>query len=697
MSESNNKIEIYVKKMLLKQSKFNKLIDEKSPYLLQHAFNPVNWYPWGEEAFEISRKENKPIFLSIGYSTCHWCHVMAHESFEDSNTAEIMNRYFVNIKVDREERPDVDGIYMRITQAMTGSGGWPMSLFLTPDLKPIFAGTYFPAQRKYHIPAFQEILYSIHNAWQEKEKDIILSAEDITRQISISSNDQAEIGIKECNKAIESFKSIYDSVNGGFGNAPKFPQPAVLNFLLIEGVKKKDKSLIQMSIKTLISMAEGGLFDQLGGGFHRYSVDNNWRISHFEKMLYDQAQLIETFSKAWCIKEDKLFKDIVYKTINYLNRDMLSIEGGYYSAEDADSIDPYDENKKTEGAFYLWRYDEILELLGEKRGRKFCEYYGVKMRGNAPLDPHGEFINKNVLYVNDEENLDNFSEERKILFNKREKRVRPHLDDKILTDWNSLTISSLVNAGIIFNDMKLIELARKSASFILQVMYDRKELKHSYRDKVAKVSGKLSDYAFLVNALIDLYESTGEIEWLQQSVEILDMMLDKFEDKAKGGFYEAEEDSSLIFKYKDSYDGAIPSANSVAIKVLIKIGTLLNNTNYKNIAEKALMCFGGDIKKAPAGSVGLLNNISKILEGEDQIVIASNNFDGNVKNILMGIKKEFINDPVIILLTSEINCEWLRDKNSNLENMIVLDGKPTIYHCKNYTCNKPVHRVKELL
>ena len=484
----------------------NHLISEKSPYLQQHAHNPVDWYPWGEAAFEKSRTEDKPIFLSVGYSTCHWCHVMERESFESEALAAILNRWFVPVKVDREERPDVDRIYMTFVQASTGGGGWPMSVFLTPELKPFFGGTYFPPDNRYGRPGFGAILERIAEAWRNERGRIMQSSGDVVAQLAQYGAGGPSIGMPDktaLDSAFQHFRRMYDSAQGGFGSAPKFPRPVVFNFLLRYYVQSRRQEALDMTLGTLRAMANGGMHDQLGGGFHRYSVDERWFVPHFEKMLYDQAQLTISYLEAFQITHDPFYAKIARSTLDYVLRDMTDPEGGFYSAEDADSvIDPANPKEKGEGTFYIWTAEELQQALGDQYQR-FASIYGVEPKGNVPDDPHGEFTGKNILYLR--ASLDDATEAelqpaKAALLAIRSKRVRPHLDDKILTSWNGLMISAFAKGAQVLDDARYLGAAQRAAGFILTRMVDATSgvLQRRYRDGDAAIPGFLDDYAFFI-------------------------------------------------------------------------------------------------------------------------------------------------------------------------------------------------------
>ncbi len=519
----------------------NHLISEKSPYLQQHAHNPVDWYPWGDEAFEKARNENKPIFLSIGYSTCHWCHVMERESFENNDIAELLNRSFVPVKVDREERPDVDHIYMTYVQAATGSGGWPMSVFLTPGRTPFFGGTYFAPDSRYGQPGFGTILERIAATWRAKHDEIVQSSGEVIEQLRrISQPASAENAAPDratLDSTFQYFRRTFDSKNGGFGEAPKFPRPVALNFLFRYHALTSRAEALQMPLETLRAMAQGGMHDQLGGGFHRYSVDERWFVPHFEKMLYDQAQLVVSYLEAYQLTHDEFYATVARSTLDYVLRDMTHSEGGFYSAEDADSvIDPANPKEKGEGAFYLWTAQELAQILDERTAQLFAYRFGVEPDGNVHNDPHAEFTGKNILYVRHsiEETAQNFhlsEETTKALLAKavpqlleaRSKRIRPHLDDKILTSWNGLMISAFAKAAQTLDEPRYLTAAQRAMEFILSRMYNSATgiFLRRFRDGDAAIPGFLDDYAFITAALLDLYESDFNPAHLERAISSL--------------------------------------------------------------------------------------------------------------------------------------------------------------------------------
>ncbi len=605
----------------------NHLINEKSPYLLQHAYNPVDWYPWGEEAFARAEKENKPILLSIGYSTCHWCHVMEKESFTDPEIAGIMNENFICIKVDREERPDIDRLYISAVTALTGSAGWPLNVFLTPQLKPFFGGTYFPAKARFGINSWPDLLNKIAIAWKDPVTygKITDSADAITGILrkNLSHGRKSTVSKQErkahIDKAFEYYASVFDGRSGGFGKAPKFPSPSILNFLLAyslfgekAGNADSSKKALQMADLTLKSMAKGGIYDQIGGGFHRYSTDERWHIPHFEKMLYDNAQLITAYVAAYQMTSDDYFAKIAGETAGYLLRDMRSPKGGFYSAEDADSIpdmpahvSPEEAEEKIEGAFYVWSREELDNILGEDASDLLSFHYGVLPGGNAEQDPHGYFEGKNILYagksveetaikfnLSKEKTARIINEAKEKLYYARMKRKRPHLDDKILTSWNGLMISSLCKANRVLDDKKYLEAAKNAAEFILSDMYEKKtgKLYRRWRDGEKNIPGLGSDYSFFISGLIDLYDSDSNLKWLETAVLLSEEYLKLFYDPEYGGFYMTGpgHDKNLIMRVKEDSDGVIPSPGSVAIRNLLRLFRITGRTDFARIAEETI-------------------------------------------------------------------------------------------------------------
>jgi hypothetical protein len=587
----------------------NRLAREKSPYLLQHAHNPVDWYPWGEEAFEKARLEDKPIFLSVGYSTCHWCHVMERESFENPAIAGVLNQYFVPVKVDREERPDVDRIYMLFVQASTGGGGWPMSVWLTPDLVPFYGGTYFPPVDAGGRPGFPTVLGRIAEAWSSGKQRIRESGANALEQLRDyiePARHSGALGEDVPDAGFRAFRAMFDLARGGFETAPKFPRPVTLNFLLAYWRRTRDHGALDMVLATLRGMARGGMRDHLGGGFHRYSVDERWFLPHFEKMLYDQTQLASAYLDAFRISGDKALAEVARGILEYVLRDMTSPHGAFYSAEDADSlIDPAPGGEKGEGAFYVWTWNEIVDVLGEPLGELFARHYGVEAGGNVDHDVHGEFLSKNILYeavpIGDADRAA-IGEARARLLEARSKRPRPHLDDKILAGWNGLMISAFAKAAHVVGETSYLNAARRAAAFIWDSMYAPESgvLMRRYRGGEAAIPGFLDDYVSFAQSLADLHEVTGEPGYLEKAILLTDSFIQRFEDGNSGGFYATEENSDdLVLRIKADYDGAEPSANSLAALLLLRMARFTCREDYQRTADRTLAAFAGSLAAAP--------------------------------------------------------------------------------------------------
>jgi hypothetical protein len=688
----------------------NRLQQEKSPYLLQHAHNPVDWYPWGEEAFEKARAEDKPIFLSIGYSTCHWCHVMERESFESQPIAEILNRYFVPVKVDREERPDIDRIYMTFVQATTGSGGWPMSVWLTPELKPFFGGTYFPPDNRYGRPGFPVLLQYIADTWKNERQKVLESGDDVLSQLSQMAAAQPArqivdgSGVESC---FLTFRRTFDSRQGGFGQAPKFPRPVQFNFLLRYFASTGNEEALEMAAETLTAMYKGGMYDQLGGGFHRYSVDARWFVPHFEKMLYDQGQLAVACLEALQITGDAVFERIARETLDYVLRDMTDAGGGFYSAEDADSvIDPADPKHKGEGAFYIFTAAEIEQTLRKPESDWFQYRFGVSPGGNVMEDPHQEFTGRNILYQAHtvEETAQKFgvpaaeveramADARARLMALRDTRVRPHLDDKVLTAWNGLMISAFAKAAQVLGDKRYLAAAQSAAAFIESGMYRYGMLLRRYRDGEAAIEGFLDDYAFFVQALLDLYEADFRFERLALAVRLTESMLARFQDHEQGAFFSsAEGDASLVLRLKDDYDGAEPSGNSVAALNLLRLARITGREDFQQAADATFRFFAGRMNSGaiaiPQMLVAYLYSTSK----PKQIVISG----PEPETMLSEVRKRFLPDVVVLVLDSEETRSRFAQWNGAVAGMTPVDGKTAAYVCENFTCQLPVTTPEEL-
>jgi len=661
----------------------NRLAQEKSPYLLQHANNPVDWYPWGDEAFDKAAREDKPVFLSVGYSTCHWCHVMEHESFESEHVARILNQHFVPIKVDREERPDVDRVYMMFVQASTGSGGWPMSVWLTPDRKPFFGGTYFPPDNRYGRPGFSMILESLARAWRDERPRVEASGSQVLEQlrqynaVAASTVGPATRGVLQ--SAYYAFRRAFDSKLGGFGNAPKFPRPSVFNFLLRYYEDAKEPEALEMVLLTLREMAKGGMHDQLGGGFHRYSVDEHWFVPHFEKMLYDQAQLAVSYLEAFQITREPLYGDVARDIFDYVLRDLAHPSGGFYSAEDADSaMDPSHPREKSEGAFYIWSKAEIFQPLGAADAAIFCERFGVKEQGNVDEDPHGEFTGRNILYqardVADTGAIDRGSE---ILLRLRAQRPRPHLDDKVLTSWNGLMISAFAKGAQIFNEPRYADAATRAVDFIRENLWRESDavLLRRFREGESAIEGFLDDYAFLIVGLLDLYQTTFDQRHLSWAERLATRAIELFEDPAGGGFFSTVADQrDMVLRLKDDYDGAEPSGNSVMVLGLLRLARATGSEAFRKSAEKTLLTSASKLQEAGTGLPQMLVAQAMALAPPQEIVLAG----PSSPEMLEAIRRRFLPNAVV-----------MRAEHAP-QPMPALNGLATAYVCENYVCQLPV-------
>jgi uncharacterized protein YyaL (SSP411 family) len=671
----------------------NALVHEKSPYLRQHAHNPVDWLPWGQTAFDKARRQDKPIFLSIGYSTCHWCHVMAHESFEDEQVAEILNREFVPIKMDREERPDIDRIYMLFVQATTGSGGWPMSVWLTPDLKPFFGGTYFPPGSRYGRPGFRELLLHLAQVWKNDRPKVELSGQNVAAQLAAMAApapSPLEPDAELLHAAFRQFERMFDKRHGGFGGAPKFPRPVVLNFLLRYSFQHNNPEALAMVTETLHAMSAGGMHDQLGGGFHRYSVDDHWFVPHFEKMLYDQAQLATAYLEAYQATRDEALASVARAIFAYLLRDLTSPAGAFYSAEDADSPDPENPAHSGEGSFYIWRQAEIAAILGAD-SPSFCQYFGVEPAGNVEVDPQGEFHGRNILFQAQRENrspaLQAASQK---LLAVREKRPRPHLDNKILTSWNGLQISALAKGYRVLGDARYLESATQAAKFLLAKMYspDTGQLLRRYCDGEAAVPAFLDDYAFLSQALLDLFEAKPEAWLLALAIDLARRGLARFADEDAGGFFSTEDGASdVLLRMKDDYDGAEPSGNSVATDVLLRLAHLTGQTDFSIAAARSLRAFAPKMKAQPTIAPQMLVALGRLLNDSEQVVIRCPQVDAASDRLEREYTRKF--SPTAVVLSIADHCaQELRGAAPFLAGL-ERRGAFTIYECRNFTCQLP--------
>jgi uncharacterized protein YyaL (SSP411 family) len=678
----------------------NRLGNEKSPYLLQHAHNPVDWYPWGDEAFEKAARENKPIFLSIGYSTCHWCHVMEHESFEDEATARVLNEHFVPVKVDREERPDVDRVYMLFVQASTGSGGWPMSVWLTPERKPFFGGTYFPPDNRYGRPGFRAVLEQLARAWSEDRVRVEESGANVVEQLkqyAASPAGAGEAGQGALDSAFYGFRRMFDSRLGGFGGAPKFPRPSVHNFLLRYYAATKNEEALDMVLLTLREMAKGGMNDQLGGGFHRYSVDERWFVPHFEKMLYDQAQIATSYIEAFQITRDGQYAAAARDVFSYVQRDLTHPDGGFYSAEDADSAaDPEKPKEKREGAFYVWSREEIERTLGPVDARIVCKRYGVKAGGNVEEDPHGEFRGQNILYqacsleetaakqglsVDDARHALRGSGMK--LMDARGRRPRPHLDDKILAAWNGLMISAFAKGAQALGEDRYLEAAVGAARFLRDRLWDesRGVLRRRFRDGESAIDGFLDDYAFSILAFLDLYETRFDAADFQFAMRLAERAIELFEDRENGGFFSTSAGAeNLVLRLKDDHDGAEPSGNSMMTMALLRLARMTGREDFRCAAARTLEAFSPRMISGGAGVPQMLAALAFSMGKPMEIVLAG----PEDRALLASIRRRFLPNAVVAR-ASEAPVA-----------MPAVDGKATVYVCVNFACNLPVTGVTEL-
>jgi uncharacterized protein YyaL (SSP411 family) len=673
---------------------YNHLIHEKSPYLLQHADNPVDWYPWGPEAFQKARQEDKPIFLSIGYATCHWCHVMAHESFEDEEVARILNESFVSIKVDREERPDIDQIYMSVCQALTGQGGWPLTIFITPEGKPFFAGTYFPKSSRMGMVGFTELLTRVASLWGSDRGRILQDSEKIRQAI----RKEAGLGAAGAaldqgvlRKAYEQFLRAFDPVWGGFGQAPKFPTPHHLTFLLRWYRRSQELQAASMVGKTLEGMRKGGIFDQIGFGFHRYSVDERWLVPHFEKMLYDQALLAMAYAEAYQALGKAQFAQVAREIFTYVLRDMTAPEGGFYSAEDADS-----EGK--EGLFYVWTPRQVRKHLGHTLGDLFCRFYGISSEGNFEGGMSIPHIFQTPQNFADQEKMNPVQLERALeearekLFQARERRVHPLKDDKIITSWNGLMIAALAKGYQALRDETYAQAARKAADFILQRMRtDHGRLQRRFRHGHIAYPGFLDDYAHLVWGLLELYEAIFEVRYLEEALHLNQIMIELFWDEEKGGFYFSGRDNeALISRPRDLYDGAIPSGNSVAALNLLRLSRMTGKVDWEKKADQLLKVFSAAVADSPMAYTQFLIAVDFMLGPSREIVIAGDPGLEESREMIAFVQRSFLPNKVLLFRAEGDAGRKLSTLSPFVEGMRPLNKRPTVYLCENYTCKTPL-------
>jgi uncharacterized protein YyaL (SSP411 family) len=679
----------------------NHLIDEKSPYLLQHAHNPVDWYPWGREAFKKARREEKPIFLSVGYATCHWCHVMAHESFEDKEVARQLNHSFVAIKVDREERPDIDQVYMSVCQALTGRGGWPLSIFMTPEAKPFFAGTYFPKTSRLGMSGLIELLTQIAALWQKDRGRIFQAAEQTTQAIQSKTtpvSGGSTLNAQTLSLGCDQLKKAFDPTWGGFGGAPKFPTPHHLTFLLRRYRQSGEPQVQRILEKTLQAMRFGGIFDQIGWGFHRYSVDEKWLVPHFEKMLYDQALLAMAYTEAYQSLKNPFQAQVSREIFHYVLRDMTSAEGGFYSAEDADS-----EGK--EGLFYLWTHQQVLDLLDRDTAGLFCRFYNIIPSGNfeegrnipyISISPE-EFALQEKIGL--EELETRLAGARERLFSAREKRIHPLKDDKILTSWNGLMIAALAKGTQALGDPAYAQAAGKAARFILKTMRTPEGgLYRRYREGQVAYTGFLDDYAFFIWGLIELYETLFDLRFLEEAVALNQRLIDLFWDQEKGGcFFTAEEGEKLIFREKDLYDGATPSANSITALNFLRLGRMTGNTDLEHKADQLFNHFSATVSGYPMAYTQFLNALDFGFGPGQEIVVAGNPAEDTTRVMISEIQRNFLPNKVLLLRPEgEREAQRAWQFSPFLEPLSPLNNRPTVFICSQYACLSPITDVEEL-
>ena len=658
----------------------NRLLHEKSPYLLQHAHNPVDWYPWGEEALAKAKREDKPIFLSIGYSTCYWCHVMEQESFENAEVAALMNDSFVSIKVDREERPDLDAIYMSAVMAMSGSGGWPMSVFLTPEGKPFWGGTYFPPEEWHGRPGFKDILRSIAQAWRTRREELLRSSDMLTRTLQGGSAQRAaaDLTLDLLKSAADSFAHQYDTAFGGFGAAPKFPQSHALSFLLRSWFRTRNAQTLAIVEGTLEAMARGGIHDQLGGGFHRYSTDERWLVPHFEKMLYDQALLARTYVEAYQVTGKPSYAEVAKGVFTYVLRDLRDAQGAFYSAEDAGEVGK-------EGEFYVWTAQELARVLGPDDAERVSRYYGVTQEGNFE---HGA----NILHIAEPDALPaDLEAVRAALLQARSARHRPHRDDKILTDWNGLMIGALAYGARVCNEPRYAQAAREAADSLLTHLQRDGQLLHRYRDGEAAIPAFLDNYAFLIWGLLDLYEATFEARWLSEAKRLTQEMVRLFQDAQAGGFFlSGTRNERLIAQTKEVYDGATPSGNSVAALDLVRLGQLTMDNSFQDTAQRLFQTFSGQVSQLPVAFPQLLMALDVHLGPSQEIVIAGDPADEATRQMLRAIHARFLPRTVLLLHpTHPTDAAAIEALAPFVKAQQPLQGRPTAYVCEDYVCRLP--------
>ncbi|MCW5201998.1 thioredoxin domain-containing protein [Desulfobulbus sp. US4] len=701
----------------MKQETINRLAREKSPYLLQHAANPVDWYPWGEEAFQRAREEDKPIFLSIGYSTCHWCHVMARESFADQKIAELLNAGFINIKVDREERPDIDQMYMAAAITLNGSGGWPLSVFLTPKGAPFYVATYIPPKSRGGQTGFPDVLHAIQVAWLDRREELEQSASGLIQALQKgASSARAGQGRQFArsdvlSRAVVALARSFDHRYGGFGRAPKFPRPAVFSLLFQSWFFEKNEQALEMGLATLRAMARGGIHDHLGGGFHRYAVDGQWRIPHFEKMLYDQAQLADAYLAAGQITGEKQYAEVAQRVFQYVLTRLHAPSGGFYAAEDADSEDPYHPGQHGEGACYLWTEEDIVRAVGVADANIFIYCYGVEFDGNALADSQQEFTGRNILYLKHrpEEAAKQFNRDlpqigaalaraSQKLIEKRQQRKGPHRDEKVLTAWNGLMIKALVKGSVVLQDSQLLDAARHAAVFLRTTLYNPRSqtLYRRFCQGESGINGQLDDYAFLVAGLLELYQMTQDPQWLQWAMELTETQVDLFWDEQGDGFFDSLPDPLVAVRLKNDYDGAEPAANSLAAANLVRLGRLTDNSQWLDLAGRTIRSFDEQLHQNPQALPVLLAARQELLSAPSLVVVAGRRDAEDTKKILGIVQRSWCPGRFLLLADGGENQEVLGKMLPFVRTASMEDNQATAYFCRDYTCQLPVVDPEEL-
>ncbi len=683
----------------------NRLINEKSPYLLQHAYNPVDWYPWGEEAFAKARRENKPIFLSIGYSTCHWCHVMERESFEDPQVAQLMNNAFVSIKVDREERPDIDNIYMNAALMMNGSGGWPLTVIMTPDKKPFFVGTYIPKESRFGRLGMLELIPRVQELWAADAGKLIATGNQVLAALQQSGSGAPGQDLNEAilSTAYQTLAGRFDARNGGFGGAPKFPSPHNLLFLLRYGQRSGDPRALEMVERTLQAMRRGGVYDHVGFGFHRYSTDAQWRTPHFEKMLYDQAMLMMAYTETWQATGKAEYARTAGEIAAYVLRDMTSPQGGFYSAEDADS-------EGVEGKFYLWTVDEVRRIVGAEDAQLLIQVYNLSPDGNFAEEASGQKVGGNIFYqtsvvsdaialgVSEDDLLARLETARQKLFAVREERIHPGKDDKILSDWNGLMIAALAKTGRALNNPQYTQAAARAADFTLNTMRNNKgRLLHRYRDGEAALTASIDDYAFFVWGLLELYEATFDTRYLEAALNLSDDALTHYRDAENGGFYFTPDDGeALLVRQKKGEDGAIPAGNSVMMLNLLRLGRITADARYEERAAELGRAFAGNAQQYPAAFTQLLSAVDFGLGPSYEVIIVGEPEAEDTQAMLRALRGQFIPNKIVLLRPPEEDAPIV-NLAGYAKFYTALNNRATAYVCQNYVCELPTNDPQKML